>query len=105
MHALRSLQREYETAAGTNKFDPLPWTWRMPRPGFAGFEDIHDARPFYAQQYADDMRKKAQESLAKNGIKSEFYPYRFDALPPGDETEKTPDADESPLQAYSRLRS
>jgi hypothetical protein len=105
MHALRSLQREHETVAGTTKFDPLPWTWRMPSRGFSGFEDIHDARAFYAQQYADDMRKEAKESLAKNGIKSRYYPYRFDALPPGDETEKTPGTDESPLQAYSRLRS
>ncbi len=105
MHALRSLQREYETAAGTNKFDPLPWTWRMPRPGFSGFQDIHDARAFYAQQYADDMRKKAEESLAKNGIKSDFYPYRFDSEPkeePGEEPPLTPgDA----LVAFNRLRS
>ena len=103
MHALRSLQREHETTAGTNKFDPLPWTWKMPRPGFSGFEDIHDARAFYAQQYADDMRKKAEQSLAQNGIKSEFYPYRFDSKPkeePGDEPPLTPAA---ALLAFSRL--
>jgi hypothetical protein len=103
MHALRSLQREHETTAGTNKFDPLPWTWKMPRPGFSGFEDIHDARAFYAQQYADDMRKKAEQSLAQNGIKSEFYPYRFDSEPkeePGEEPPLTPAA---ALLAFSRL--
>jgi hypothetical protein len=105
MHALRSLQREYETAAGTNKFDPLPWTWRMPRRGSPGFEDIHDARAFYAQQYADDMRKKAEESLAGNGIKSHYYPYRFDSKPkeePGQEPPLTPEA---ALLAFNRLRS
>ena len=103
MHALRSLQREHATTAGTNKFDPLPWTWKMPRPGFSGFEDIHDARAFYAQQYADDMRKKAEQSLAQNGIKSEFYPYRFDSKPkeePGDEPPLTPGA---ALLAFGRL--
>ena len=104
MHALRSLQREHETVAGATKFDPLPWTWRMPSRGFSGFEDIHDARAFYAQQYADDMRKKAEESLAKNGIKSDFYPYRFDSKPKeelGDEPPLTPEA---ALLAFNRLR-
>jgi hypothetical protein len=105
MHALRSLQREHETMSGTTKFDPLPWTWQMPRPGFSGFEDIHDARAFYAQQYADDMRKKAEESLAKNGIKSQFFPYRFDSKPKDEPVEEPPLTEESALLAFSRLRS
>jgi len=105
MHALRSLQREYETTAGTNKFDPLPWTWQMPRPGFSGFEDIHDARAFYAQQYADEMRKKAEESLAKNGIKSDHYPYRFDSKPKDKPDEEMPLTPAAALLALNRLRS
>jgi hypothetical protein len=104
MHALRSLQREHETMAGTTKFDPLPWTWQMPRPGFSGFEDIHDARAFYAQQYADDMRKKAEESLAKNGIKSQFFPSRFDSKPKEEPAEEPPLTEEAALLAFSRLR-
>lgn len=105
MHALRSLQREHEIMAGTTKFDPLPWTWRMPSRGFSGFEDIHDARAFYAQQYADEMRKKAAESLAKNGIKSHFYPYRFDSKPEVEPGEEPPLSEEAALLAFSRLRS
>ena len=104
MHALRSLQREHESMAGTTKFDPLPWTWQMPRPGFSGFEDIHDARAFYAQQYADDMRKKAEESLAKNGIKSQFFPYRFDSKPEEESVEEPPLTEEAALLAFNRLR-
>jgi hypothetical protein len=104
MHALRSLQREHETMAGTTKFDPLPWTWQMPRPGFSGFEDIHDARAFYAQQYADDMRKKAEESLAKNGIKSDFYPYRLDFKPKEEPGEEPPLTTEAALLAFNRIR-
>jgi hypothetical protein len=104
MHALRSLQREHETMAGTTKFDPLPWTWQMPRRGCSGFEDIHDARAFYAQQYADDMRKKAEESLAQNGIKSKYFPYRFDSKPKEEPVEEPPLTEAAALLAFSRLR-
>jgi hypothetical protein len=103
MHALRSLQCEHETVAGTTKFDPLPWTWRMASRGFSGFEDIHDARAFYAQQYADNMRKKAEESLAKNGIKSHFYPYRFDSNPKEEPAEEPPLTPAAALLAFGRL--
>ena len=46
MHALSSLQREYETTAGTNKFDPLPWTWKMPRPAFLVSRTFTTLAPF-----------------------------------------------------------
>jgi hypothetical protein len=95
---------ERDSLASKNEFDPLPWTWRMPIRGFSGFEDIHDARAFYAQQYADRMRRKAEESLAKNGIKSQFYPYRLDFKPVDKPVEEPPLDQESAFVAYGRLR-
>jgi len=69
----------------------------------SGFQDIHDARAFYAQQYADDMRKKAEQSLALNGIKSEFYPYRFDSQPKEEPVEEPPLTPAAALLAFGRL--
>jgi hypothetical protein len=107
MHALRTMHREHEANSTGTRFDPLPFTWAMPRPGTSGFVNIHDARAFYAQQYADDMRKKAEASFSEDGLTSHYAPYRLDILYARNaaEAEKIPDANESPLQAYSRLRS
>jgi len=81
MHSLRSLQKEHELDESVDKFEVLPWTWRMPRRGSPGFEDIDDARAFYAQQFADRMRKKVEEAMAERGLTSHYYPYRFDKRP------------------------
>jgi len=108
MHALRTMQREHESGSSGTRFDPLPYTWAVPTAGAKDFVNIHDARAFYAQQYADEMRKKAEASFAKEGLTSFYAPYRLDALPPGVVIGRAPDPrdpDESPLQAYSRLRS
>lgn len=106
MHALRTMQQEHKTGSSGTRFDPLPYTWAVPTAGAKDFVNIHDARAFYAQQYADDMRKKAEASFAKDGLTSHYAPYRLDALPPGvANNERTPDPNESAFLAYSRLRS
>jgi hypothetical protein len=51
------------------------------------------------------MRKVAEDSLANSGRISHCAPGRLDAAPACDNAEKTPESNESPLQAYSRLRS
>jgi hypothetical protein len=105
MHALRTMQREHESNASGTRFDPLPYTWAVPRPGAKGFVNIHDARAFYAQQYADDMRKKAEASFAKDGLTSHYAPYRLDILYARNAKNEAPDPGESSFQVYSRLRS
>ena len=104
MHALRTMQREHESNSTGTRFDPLPYTWNMPRPGTEDFVNIHDARAFYAQQYADDMRKKTEESLAGTGIKSHYYPYRSDSKPIEEPDEEPPLTPEAALLAFNRLR-
>jgi hypothetical protein len=56
-------------------FDPLPYTWSIEY-GSRQFVNEDDARAFYAQLYADKMRKIAEESLAKAGLASKFPSYR-----------------------------
>ena len=107
MHALRTMQREHESNSSGTRFDPLPYTWAVPTAGAKDFVNIHDARAFYAQQYADKMREVAEKSFAKDGLTSHYAPYRLDVLFARNaaEAEKIPNTTESALQAYSRLRS
>jgi hypothetical protein len=65
MHALRQLQREKDAGSDGSTFDPLPISWAVPDYGYPGFVNEDDARAFYAQRYADNMREVAEESLAK----------------------------------------
>jgi hypothetical protein len=75
MHSLRQLQREKHTGSDGSDFDPLPFTWKIGRPGSPGFVNEDDARAFYAQQYAEKMRRIAEESLAKAGLVSNYASY------------------------------
>ena len=104
MHGFRSLQQEHQAERGELRFDPLPWTWQMPRPGVPDFVDIHDARALYAQQYADDMRKKAEESLAQSGQKSYYYPYHRFGKERLDLADDKPMTEEEAIASYNRLR-
>ncbi|HEY1467991.1 MAG TPA: hypothetical protein VGF61_03025 [Candidatus Acidoferrum sp.] len=108
MHALRSLERERTTNANGSRFDPLPMTWAIPTFGYPDFIDEHDARAFYAQQYAHKMRKVAEQSLAKQGVTSPFAPYYLTALgaaPWEVDADPSPSPEESPLVAFARLSS
>lgn len=89
MHALRSLQRENQSNANGDRFDPLPISWNVPSSDRPAFRDPHEARAYFAQRYADKMRKIAEDSHPASGEPSQ------QAAHPG----------ESPFQAYSRLRS
>jgi hypothetical protein len=89
MHALRSLQRENQSNANGDSFDPLPISWNVPSSDRPSFRDAHEARAYFAQRYADRMRRIAEDSRPASGEPSQ------QAAHPG----------ESPLQAYSRLRS
>jgi hypothetical protein len=73
MHSLRQLQQD--AGSDGSNFDPLPISWAVPDQGCPGFVNEDDARAFYAQQYADDMRKVAEESLARAGQVSKYVSY------------------------------
>ena len=107
MHALRSLEREHTNNAGGERFDPLPMTWTIPHYGTPSFIDEHDARAFYAQKYAHEMRKVAEQSLAEQGLTSAYAPYYLTALPaaPGNAEAGYSIPDESALVAFSRVSS
>ena len=89
MHALRSLQRENQSNANGDRFDPLPISWNVPSSDRPAFRDAHEARAYFAQRYADRMRRIAEDSRPTSGE------------PP----RPTHHPAESALQAYSRLRS
>ena len=59
---LRSLERERTNNADCCAFDPLPISWTVPHAGWPDFINEHDARASYAQLYAHEMRKVAEES-------------------------------------------
>ena len=88
MHALRSLQRENESNASADRFDPLPISWNVPSSDRPVFRDAHEARAYFAQRYADRMRRIAEESRPA----------------PGEPPRPVHHTNESQLQAFSRLR-
>jgi len=98
MHSLRSLQKEHELDDSVSKFEVLPWTWRITRGDAPPFEDIDDARAFYAQQYADRMREKVEKAMAGRGLTSYHYPYRFDQRPNLPRDDEEPSSEESAQQ-------
>ena len=89
MHALRSLQRENESNANGDSFDPLPISWNVPSSDRPAFRDAHEARAYFAQRYADRMRRIAEDSCPASSGPSQ----------------QIADPGESSLQAYNRLRS
>ena len=89
MHALRSLQRENQSNANGDRFDPLPISWNVPSSDRPAFRDEHEARAYFAQRYADRMRRIAEDSRPSSSEPSQQIAH----------------PNESSLQTYSRLRS
>jgi len=69
MHALRALQQENACNADGSNFDPLPLTWNLPSSDRPSFTDVHEARAFFAQRYADRMRKIVESARADSATK------------------------------------
>jgi hypothetical protein len=69
MHALRGVQQENASNANGDNFDPLPLTWNLPSDKHPAFDDVNEARAFFAQRYADRMREIAERSRADSSAK------------------------------------
>jgi len=104
MHGFRTLQQEHLSEMGESRFDPLPWTWKVPRPHRPDFVNIDDARAYFAQVYADEMRHKAKESLDQSGLKSHFYPYLFGERKIAPPPEDKPMTEAEAIASHNRLR-
>jgi hypothetical protein len=69
MHSLRAIQQENACNADGSRYDPLPLTWNLPSETHPTFDDVDEARAFFAQRYADRMREIVERSRADSPAK------------------------------------
>ena len=103
MQALRSMAKESGHTDDGDTYDPIPLAWTIMHPGKADWVNIHDARAFFAQKRANELRKVAEESFAGCGRQSAYYPYAQIEQPASQPS--TGSGDESPYVRFSRLSS
>lgn len=75
MQAIRQRDREHESHKLKGYYDPLYSDWKVPVPGRAPFVNIHDARAFYAQEFADICRATSMMILESQNKTSPHAPY------------------------------
>ncbi|HVM76250.1 MAG TPA: hypothetical protein VMT75_11440 [Candidatus Saccharimonadales bacterium] len=105
MQALRSMASEAGLDNDGSDYDPLPLAWTIMAPGYAPWVNIHDARAFFAQRRANQLREAAKASFEETGETSAYYPYTNtepNQRTPKPEPEPEPEPD-SPGSAYVRF--